>query len=66
MTEISFLADEVLGVVDIPWSSLSLPSEALIGISPDYIAGTTAEGVILLDLEALFADDRLIVNEEVV
>lgn len=64
--EISFLADEVLGVVDVPWSSLSLPSEALIGISPDYIAGTTAEGVILLDLEALFADDRLIVNEEVV
>lgn len=64
--EVSLVGDEVLGVADLPWASLSAPGEALVGISPDYITGTTADGTILLDLEALLSDARLIVNEEVV
>ncbi len=64
--EISLVADEVLGVIDLPRMGLNLPSESLVGVNPDYIAGTTVEGIILLDLEALLSDERLIVNEEVV
>jgi purine-binding chemotaxis protein CheW len=64
--EISLLAHEVSGVTDLPAASLSLPSDALVGISPDYVAGTTAEGTILLDLETLLSDERMIVAEEVV
>lgn len=63
--ELSLVAHEVAGVVDFFPSDLSLPSKALVGINPDYIAGTTADGTILLDLEALFSDERLIVEEEV-
>lgn len=64
--EISLLAHEVTGVTDLTLSELKSPSESLVGISPDYIAGTTAEGTILLDVEMLLSDSRLIVEEEVI
>ena len=64
--EISLAAHEVYGVIDLSSSDLSLPSEALVGIDPDYIAGATADGLILLDTEMLLADKRLIVEEEII
>lgn len=64
--EISLLSHEVSGVIDLARSDLSAPSEVLVGINPDYIAGTTAEGTILLDIDALLSDTRLIVEEGVI
>ncbi|MBN1287804.1 MAG: purine-binding chemotaxis protein CheW [Anaerolineae bacterium] len=64
--EVSLLVHDIAGVTDLMLSDLKTPSEALVGISPDYIAGTTAEGIILLDVEILLSDSRLIVDEEVI
>jgi purine-binding chemotaxis protein CheW len=64
--EIGLLSHEVAGVVDLLSDTLTSPTEALVGINPDYITGTTASGTILLDLEMLFSNERLTIYEEVI
>lgn len=54
--EIALLAHHIEGVLTIPRAQV----EPMIDIK--YTKGVTAEGLVLLDLEALFEDERLIVG----
>ncbi len=77
--ELALLASNVLSVEDIPTGRLKeaeamvrgLRAEYVLGIaerSPDRVQanGGTSDLIVVLDLEALLQDDRLIVHEEVV
>ena len=77
--EVALLASSVLSVEDIPTGGLKeaegmvrgLRAEYVLGIaerSPDRVQtnGGTSDLIVVLDLQALLGDDRLIVHEEVV
>ncbi len=59
------LADEILGIRNIPESGLNPPLSTMSGIHAGYIKGVTGEGIILLDMERFLNDKQLIVHEEV-
>lgn len=63
--EFGLLADVSAGVRTIPMSSLQPPLPTLTGIGADYLKGVTAERLIVLDMERILTDPRIIVNEEV-
>jgi purine-binding chemotaxis protein CheW len=59
------LADEIIGIRNIPRSSLNPPLPTMAGIHAGYIKGVAGEGLILLDMERFLNDRQLIVHEEV-
>jgi purine-binding chemotaxis protein CheW len=63
--DIGLLADAIVSVRSQPRGDLqpSLPPPA--GMPPDYVKGMTADRVVVLDLERMLADPRLIVHEDV-
>jgi purine-binding chemotaxis protein CheW len=63
--ELGILADEILGICDIPASGLHPPLPAKTGIHAGYIKGVTGGGLILLDMEWFLNDKQLTVHEEV-
>ncbi len=63
--EIGLLADMSLGVRSVPVGSLQPTLSTLTGIRSDYLKGVTAERLVVLDLDRLLADERLIVNDDV-
>jgi len=63
--ELGLLADLTLGVRLIPLESLQLSLPTLSGIRSDYLKGVTAERLIVLDLDAILTDPKIIVHEEV-
>jgi len=63
--EFGLLADVSVGVQTIPLSSLQPPLPTLTGIGADYLKGVTAERLIVLDMDRILTDPRIIVNEEV-
>lgn len=58
------LADEVLGVRQLPLRTLQPPQDGLTGIPATYLKGMTAERLIVVDGLALLRDPALIVNQE--
>ncbi len=78
--ELALLADEVLDVVSLPITRIQAVDEVVRGIPQDYVRGIVNELeiqghgngrddhrhlLIVLDLRALLADERLVVHEEV-
>lgn len=63
--ELGILADLALGVRLIPLDSLQPALPTLTGIRSDYLKGVTAERLIVLDLNLILTDPKIIVHEEV-
>jgi purine-binding chemotaxis protein CheW len=63
--ELGLLADVIVGVRSIPVDSLQPSLPTLTGIRSDYLKGVTAERLVVLDLERILADPKIIVHEEV-
>jgi purine-binding chemotaxis protein CheW len=63
--ELGLLADMALNVRDLEPESLQPSLPTLTGIRADYLKGIGAERLIVLDLERILTDPRIIVNEEV-
>ena len=63
--ELGLLADVVVGVHGIPVESFQPALPTLTGIRADYLKGVTAERLVLLDLERILADPKIVVQEEV-
>lgn len=62
--EIGLLADVVIGVRMLPAAELSPPLPTLSAIGADYLKGISAERLVVLDLERVLSDPRIIVNDE--
>jgi len=63
--ELGLLADVIAGVRTIPMDSVQSSLPTLTGIRADYLKGVTAERLVVLDLDRILADPKIIVHEEV-
>ena len=63
--EMGLLADVIVGVRLVPIDSLQPSLPTLTGIRAEYLKGVSAERLVVLDLDRLLADPRIIVDEEV-
>jgi purine-binding chemotaxis protein CheW len=63
--EFGILADVILGVRAIELDSLQTSLPTLTGIRDDYLMGVSAERLIVLDMNRILRDPRIIVQEEV-
>jgi len=63
--QLGITVDAVIGVRRMAVSALQPPLPTLTGIRADYLRGVTGERVAMLDAAAIWADPRIIVNEEV-
>ena len=63
--ELGVLADEVTGIHDLPVRVLDGAVQTAAGLPADHVKAVVAGGMILLDVQALLADPRLVVDEEV-
>jgi len=63
--EVGFLADEVADVVTIFKTDIEPPLATHAGAHTEYIQGITADSLVVFDLNALLADKRLIVHEDI-
>jgi purine-binding chemotaxis protein CheW len=63
--EFGILADSIVGVRSLPVGDLQPALPTLTGIREEFLAGVTAERLILLDMGKILADGRLVVHEEV-
>lgn len=59
------LADDVAGVRRVPLAALQPALPTLTGIRERYLRGVTAERLVILDAEALLADEAIVVREQV-
>jgi purine-binding chemotaxis protein CheW len=62
---LGILADEIIGIRNIPEKGLSPPLSTITSLRAGYIKGVTGEGLILLDMERFLSDRQLVVHEEV-
>lgn len=62
---VGILANQVGEVTQIPLADLQEPPVTINGLSARYVKGVTLDGLILLDLEAVLSDERIIINEDV-
>jgi purine-binding chemotaxis protein CheW len=63
--ELGLLADVIVGVRRLPTASLQPSLPTLTGIRADYLMGVSEERLVVLDLDRLLADPKLIVHEDV-
>jgi purine-binding chemotaxis protein CheW len=63
--EVGILADEIIGIRNIPLIGLNPPLPIMTGIHAGYVSGITGESLILLNVERFLTDEQLIVHEEV-
>jgi purine-binding chemotaxis protein CheW len=63
--ELGILADEIIGIRTIPVCELQPPLSTMTGLHAEYLKGITGERLIVLDMERLLTDRKLIVQEEV-
>jgi purine-binding chemotaxis protein CheW len=64
--EVGILADLILGVKNIAMSDIQSSLPTLTDIRSKYLKGVTKEGIVVLDVEKLLSDSKLIVDSEVV
>jgi purine-binding chemotaxis protein CheW len=62
---LGILADEIIGIRDIPEKGLNPPLPTMTGIHAGDIKGVTGEGILLLDMEKFLNNRQFIVHEEV-
>ncbi len=62
--EFGLLADVVGGVRSIPLAAMQASLPTLTDIRSEYLKGVTADRLIVLDIERILRDPRLIVHEE--
>lgn len=63
--ELGLLADATEGVRSIPLDTLQPSLPTLTGIRSEYLKGVTHERVVVLDVERMLADPRIVVHEDV-
>lgn len=63
--ELGLLADAVVGVGSIPLESLQPSLPTLTGIRGEFLKGVTADRLVVLDLDRMLTDPRIVVDEEV-
>ncbi len=63
--ELGLLADRIVGVHFIPKKKIQPPLPTLTGIRSEFLSGVTSERLIVLDIQKMLKDPRLIVNQEV-
>jgi purine-binding chemotaxis protein CheW len=63
--EVGILADDVTGALNVPLAEIKPPLDTKIGTKEEYVRGVTKNMLIILDLEALLGDERIIVRQEV-
>lgn len=63
--ELGVLADLSVGVTTISSDSIHPSAPMRTGAGADYVKGVTAERLIVLDMDRILADPRILVNEEV-
>ncbi|MGB9129682.1 MAG: chemotaxis protein CheW [Thiobacillus sp.] len=59
------LADAIIGVHAIPVADIQASLPTLTGIREEYLNGVTPDRTVILDAEALLADERIVVQEQV-
>ena len=64
-TEMGILADEIVGIRNILRSGVHPPPPAMTGIEAGYLKGATSERLIIIDIDSLLTDKKLMVHEEV-
>jgi len=64
-TKLAVLADEVLGVRELPAGALQPALPTMGGIGAEYLLGVTVERLMVLDAGRILADERIVVDEEV-
>jgi len=62
--EVGIVADVLLGLQALPYERMQSSLPTLTGIREKYLAGVTEEGTIVLRMEKILSDDRIIVNDE--
>ena len=63
--ELGLLADVIVGVRSVAAESLQPSLPTLTGIRADYLKGVSEERLVVLDLDRLLSDPKIIVHEEV-
>jgi purine-binding chemotaxis protein CheW len=63
--ELGILADRIVGVLYVPQSDLQPALPTMTGIRSEYLRGITREGLVVLDVQKMVADPKILVNEEV-
>jgi purine-binding chemotaxis protein CheW len=63
--EVGILADAIVGVRLLAADELYPSLPTLTGIGAEYVKGITREPLVVLDMENILSDERLIVDEEV-
>jgi purine-binding chemotaxis protein CheW len=63
--ELGLLADVIVSVRRVRLDSLQASLPTLTGIRAEYLKGVTAERLVVLDLDRLLADPKIVVNETV-
>ena len=63
--ELGILADEIIGIRNIPVSELQPPLLTMTGIHAEYLKGVNGERLIVLDMGRFLTDKKLIVQEEI-
>jgi purine-binding chemotaxis protein CheW len=63
--ELGILADEIIGIRNIPVSELQPPLLTMTGIHAEYLKGVTGERLIVIDMERFLTDRKIIVQEEI-
>jgi len=63
--ELGILADAVLGVRPIAMEELRPALPTLTGIRAEYLKGITKDPLVVLDVEKILMDEKILVNEEV-
>ena len=63
--EVGFLADVSKGISSIPLNRIQSSLPTLTEIGAEYLKGVTSDQLIILDVEKILSDEKLIVNEEV-
>ncbi len=63
--ELGILADAILGVRSIVLEELHPALPTLTGIRADYLRGITKDPLVVLDVEKILSDEKLLVNEVV-
>ncbi len=63
--ELGLLADVIVSVHTVAVGSLQPSLPTLTGIRAEYLKGITAERIVVLDMERILADPKIIVHDEV-
>lgn len=63
--ELGLLADVMVGVRRVPFDRLQPSLPTLTGIRAEYLKGVSDERLVVLDLDRLLSDPKIIVHEEV-